>query len=63
MSLLDKEGEWFYDKITGDLYVWLATARPKRQRFVDRGTMAQKGTFGWDYLLTGNNARNFHFEV
>ena len=63
MSLLDKEGEWFYDKTTGDLYVWLPdNQNPNDSGLLIEGRWHKKGTFGWDYLLTGNNARNFHFE-
>ena len=63
MSLLDKEGEWFYDKTMGDLYVWLPdNQNPNDSGLLIEGRWHKKGTFGWDYLLTGNNARNFHFE-
>ena len=63
MSLLDKEGEWFYDKTTGALYVWLpGNQDPNDSGLLIEGRWHKKGTFGWDYLLTGNNARNFHFE-
>ncbi len=63
MSLLDKEGEWFYNKTTGDLYVWLpGNQDPNDSGLLIEGRWHKKGTFGWDYLVLGHNARNFHFE-
>lgn len=63
MSLLDKEGEWFYDKTTGDLYVWLpGNQDPNDSGLLIEGRWHKKGTFGENNLLLATNARNFHFE-